>query len=162
MSTGPNCPAGMIQHNIFHNLYLAAEGMRFPQVTDDADITTYVNGRDDYVLFEAENLVMKQKKLLQGTLCRNRMEEHGQQIIRVKGNQFIKANGDSVEHFICVRRSGKIKGAPEHCYEEIPLEDDTFIKDIESASNKTCQCNPLQQPLRTQGPNLRRCMDRDR
>ena len=127
-SAGPNCPAGMIQHTNLYNIYLAASNMRFPHVTDDADITTYVNGRDDYVLYQAENLVNKQKRLLQGTLCKNRMEERGQQIIRVKGNQFIKANGDSVEHFICVRRTGKIKGAPQHCYEEIPLDDDTFVK----------------------------------
>ena len=40
----------------------------------------------------------------------------------------MRANRDSVEHFVCARKSGKIKGDPAHCYEEILTEDGTFVK----------------------------------
>ena len=106
----------MITHTNFHNLFLAASNMKFPPVSDEADIATYVNSCDDYVLFESENLVIKQ-----GNLCRNKLEERGQQLIRTKGNQFVKANGDMVEHFLCTPRAGQIKGSPQFFTQEIPL-----------------------------------------
>ena len=141
VSTTSNCPSGMIQHTNFHNLFLASEGMAFPEVTNEADIATYINGRDDFVLFEAENLVMKQRNIIQGTVCKNRLEERGQKMIRVRGNQFIRANGDAVEHFTCSRRTGQIKGAPQHCYEEIPLQDGRFVKVVNRVA--TVHASPI-------------------
>ena len=128
VSTGANCPAGMIQHTNYHQLYLAYPGVKFPPATDEADVATYINGRDDYVLFEAENLVRKHRDVLQGTVCQNRLEERGTRLFKVKGNQFVRRNGDTLEHFVCTRKRGKIKADPEHCYEEIPMEDGTFVK----------------------------------
>ena len=40
----------------------------------------------------------------------------------------MRRNGDTLEHFVCTRKTGKIKADPEHCYEEIPMEDGTFVK----------------------------------
>ena len=97
-------------------------------MTDEADVATYINGRDDYVLFEAENLVRKHKDILQGAICQNRLEERGTRLFKVKGNQFVRRNGDTLEHFVCTRKTGKIKADPEHCYEENLMEDGTFVK----------------------------------
>ena len=80
------------------------------------------------MLFEAKNLVRKHKNILQRTICQNRLEERGNKLFKVKGNQFVRRNGDTLEHFVCTRKSGKIKADPEHCYEEIPIEDGTFVK----------------------------------
>ena len=85
VSAGTNSPARMITHTNFHNLFLAAPNMKFPPVSDEADIATYVSACDDYILFEGENLVIKQKNILQGKLCRNQLEERGQQLIRTRG-----------------------------------------------------------------------------
>ena len=49
-------------------------------------------------------------------------------MVRTRGNQFVQANGDALEHFICMRKTGKIKGDPIHFYEEVPMEDGSFIK----------------------------------
>ena len=56
------------------------------------------------------------------------MEERDQQIIRVKENQFVHANGDSVEHFLCTHRTCHFKGAPQQYTEDIPLEDGWYVK----------------------------------
>ena len=65
ISAGANCPIGMIEHTNFHHLYLSVPNMKFPHTTDEADIAIYINGRANFLLFKAKNLMMKQKNLLQ-------------------------------------------------------------------------------------------------
>ena len=55
VSAGANYPSGTIQHTNYHHLYLAFPGIKFPQATDEADVATYINGRDDYVLLKLRN-----------------------------------------------------------------------------------------------------------
>ena len=73
----------MIQHTNYHHLYLAFPSVKFPQATDEADVAMDINGRDNYVLFEAENLVRKHKNILQGTICQNRLEERSNKILKI-------------------------------------------------------------------------------
>ena len=102
--------------------------MKFSPLGDDADITNFVKGRDNYILYETELNVQRQKHKLQSNLCSTQMEERGTELVRIKGNNYIRCNGDCVEHFVCERKRGSIQAAPTQCFDKIPLENGKFVK----------------------------------
>ena len=103
--------------------HLAPPKMTFSPIGSDAEISTFILGRDNYLLYEMERLVQQNQHKLKSDLCVTTMEERGTEIIRVGGNNFIRRNGDTVEHFTCLRKHAAIKINPKVCHEDIPLED---------------------------------------
>ena len=53
-SAGANCPSGII-------FTTAPPGMEFPNMGHDADRSTFITGHDNYLLYEMERQVYKQK-----------------------------------------------------------------------------------------------------
>ena len=84
----------MIFSTEYHDLYLADPSMEFPPLSN-------IRGRDNYILYESEQMILHQKHTLQSNLCQTQMEEHGSDLIRLKGNNFMKHNADAVKHFLC-------------------------------------------------------------
>ena len=146
-ATGDGCPAGMVFATEYHDLFLAPTSlkMKFTPMGDDADITNFIKGRDNYILYETELNVQRQKHKLQSNLCSTQMEERGTELVRIKGNNYIRRNGDSIEHFVCERKRGTIKAAPTQCYDEIPLENGKFVKvtnQVLTSHASPRPCNP--------------------
>ena len=55
--------------------------MTFGAIGADAEISTFIKGRDNYLLYEMENLVHKNQYKLKTDLCVTTMEERGTELI---------------------------------------------------------------------------------
>ena len=102
--------------------------MKFALIRDDADFTNFIKGRDNYILYERELNVQHLKHKLQSNLCSTQMVERGTELVWIKGNNYIRRNGNCIEHFVCEQKQGAIKAAPTQCFDEIPLENGKFVK----------------------------------
>ena len=116
------CPTTLMYATEYPNLYLTEPGGKWPAMTTDLDFSEFVKARDDYIVYTFERQLQSQDAQTRQHVCHKALtEEKHNEIINVQGNQFIRRNGDTVEHFQCAEKVGKIIDNSNICYSHIPI-----------------------------------------
>ena len=123
------CPTSLLFSTEYPHLYLAPQHeIRWPRMTTDLDMAAFIRSRDDYLAFELEKKIEGQDDKMKQQICHQSLTARQDEIIHLVDDKFVRRNGDTVEHFSCPQKTGKIIDQP-NCYEDIPIEGG-FIKPI--------------------------------
>ena len=115
------CPTTLLFATEYDNLLLAKPGVKWPKMKDDADITTFIKARDDYITFEFEKRIADQEAQLKSRSCHDSLKNRQNELVQLDGPYFIRRNGDVVEHFKCAQKKGQLVDNLEVCHDEIPI-----------------------------------------
>ena len=115
------CPTTLLFATEYGNLFLAKPGVKWPKMKDDADITTFIKARDDYIAFELEKRLAEQEAKINSQVCHDTLRNRQNELVQLEGSYFIRRNGDTAEHFKCSKKKGKILDNLEVCHDEIPI-----------------------------------------
>ena len=113
----------------YDNIFITADSSdQWPTVKDDLDVIDFITARDDYIVFFVEGLMTQQQQQITDKLCHTSMTQKHNEIIQVKDDEFVRRNGDVIEHFHCKRKVNSIADDATSCYVDIPLENGGFVK----------------------------------
>ena len=115
------CPTTLIHTTEYSNLFLATPGVKWSKMKDDADITTFIKARDDYMAFELEKRIADQEAQTQSRICHNSLKNRQNELVQLDGPYFLRRNGDAVEHFKCAEKTGQLADDKKICYDDIPI-----------------------------------------
>ena len=135
------CPTTLLHTTEYSNLFLATPGVKWSKMKDDADITTFIKARDDYMAFELEKQIADQEAQTQSRICHDSLKNRQNELVQLDGPYFLRRNGDAVEHFKCAEKKGQLADNLEVCYDEIPVEGG-FVK----VSTRTFTTHAAQRP----------------
>ena len=94
---------------------------------DDADITTFIKARDDYIAFELEKRIADQEAQVKSRICHDSLKNRQNELVQLDGPFFIRRNGDTVEHFKCAKKKGQLRDDMDICHDDIPITEG-FVK----------------------------------
>ena len=115
------CPTTLLFATEYSNLYLATPGVKWSKMDDDADITTFIKARDDYLAFEMEKRMADQEAQTKSRICHDSLKDRQNELVQLEGPSFLRRNGDAVEHFKCAQKTAALTENLEVCYDEIPI-----------------------------------------
>ena len=115
------CPTTLLFSTEYSNLFLAKPGVKWPQMKDDADITTFIKARDDYIAFELEKRIADQEAQVKSRICHDSLKNRQNELVQLDGPFFIRRNGDTVEHFKCAKKKGQLRDDMDICHDDIPI-----------------------------------------
>ena len=115
------CPTTLLFSTEYSNLFLATPGVKWPKMKDDADITTFIKARDDYIAFELEKRIADQEAQVKSRICHDSLKNRQNELVQLDGPFFIRRNGDTVEHFKCAQKKGQLRDDMDVCHDEIPI-----------------------------------------
>ena len=116
------CPTTLLHSTEYASLFLATPGVKWSKMKDDADITTFIKARDDYLAFEIEKKLADQETQTQSRLCQDSLRYRQNELVQLDGPFFIRRNGDAVEHFKCKAKTGQLADNLDVCYaDHIPI-----------------------------------------
>ena len=115
------CPTTLLLATEYSNLFLATPGVKWSKMKEDADITTFIKARDDYLAFELEKKIVDQEAQTRSRICHDSLKSRQNELVQLDGPFFLRRNGDAVEHFKCAQKKGQLADDLEVCYDEIPI-----------------------------------------
>ena len=121
------CPTAEVYATEYPNIFLTQVSDQWPLLQDDLDVIDFISARDDYIMFFVEGLLVQQQQKVTDKLCHRSMTQQSNEIIQVTDDEFIRRNGDVVEHFHCARKVAAIADDATSCYADIPLKEG-FVK----------------------------------
>ena len=102
------CPTTLLFATEYSNLYLATPGVKWSKMDDDADITTFIKARDDYLAFEMEKRMADQEAQTKSRICHDSLKDRENELVQLDGPSFLRRNGDAVEHFKCAQKTAAL------------------------------------------------------
>ena len=127
MPTINRCPSTSVFATEYDNLFLTPitdvpQANNWPKMTDDLDMADYIKARDDYTLYSAEQKIRKSFHSAEQKMCTTNIQDDNEalQLTEEKGI-FYKRNGDVIERFSCIEKTGEVESASPNCYRDIPL-----------------------------------------
>ena len=88
---------------------------------NDADITTFIKARDDYIAYELERRIAEQENQVQSRICHDSLRDKQNELVQLDGANFIRRNGDAVEYVKCKAKKGQLLDNLQLCYDSIPI-----------------------------------------
>ena len=122
MPAPSGCPTTLLFSTEYDNLFLAKPGVKWPKMKDDADITTFIKARDDYIAYELERRIAEQENQVQSRICYDSLSDKQNELVQLDGANFIRRNGDAVEYVKCKAKKGKLLDNLQLCYDSIPIQ----------------------------------------
>ena len=122
------CPTAEVYATEYSNIYLTQNAnSQWPELNDDLDVIDFISARDDYIVFFMEGLLKQNQQQILDKLCHRSLTQQGNEIFQVSDGEFVRRNGDSIEHFHCARKVAAIADDATSCYADIPLKEG-FVK----------------------------------
>ena len=122
MPAPAGCPTTLLFGTEYDNLFLAKPGVKWPKMKNDADITTFIKARDDYIAYELERRIEDQENQVQSRICYDTLNDRQNELVQLDGANFIRRNGDAVEYVECKSKKGKLLDNLQLCYDAIPIQ----------------------------------------
>ena len=116
------CPTTLLFGTEYNNLFLAKPGAKWPKMKDDADITTFIKARDDYIQFELERRIEEEGNKAQTRICHESLRDQQNELVQLDKANFIRRNGDAVEYVKCKAKKGQLLDNLQLCYDAIPIQ----------------------------------------
>ena len=121
--TPNHCGQSVILATEYPNLFITTTAEPWEDMTSDVDISEFIAGRDDYILWTTEKRTETQTKNLLQHMCQQDMRHPASgSLVHIKEQHFLKRNGDVVEHIQCSPRTGRIREDAPLCYDQIPID----------------------------------------
>jgi len=143
------CPTTAVYSTEYNNIFLTQPGDHWPEMTDDSssdlDFNVYVKSRDDYIMYEMEREISHLNSRTKEAICQKTLYQNGIMKLTSEDNVFYKRNGDTVDRFVCAKKTGQLATSLDICYEDIPLADQGFIKPdtrVYTSHSAPKPCNP--------------------
>ena len=116
------CPTAEVYATEYPDIYLTQNSDHWPSLNADLDVIDFISARDDYIVFFMEGLLQQQQQNVIDKLCHRSMTQQSNEILQVAdSNEFIRRNGDVIEHFHCAMKVAAIADDATSCYADIPL-----------------------------------------
>ena len=142
------CSSVLLHLTEYEDVYLTSDDTSFLPLGDGMQLATYIEARDDFIIYEAEKRINRLKKKFQKNLCNQRFGQHSDgEIMRVDDQDtFARQAGETTYVFTCEQKEDKIRESST-CYEDIPIGEDessfvTPVTRLYTRNSNPKPCNP--------------------
>ena len=121
MPSPRGCDNTIIYTTEYPDLFLVPTGHSWPKMERDVNLNDFISARDDYIMWELEQKIKEHSLDLRQKICERGLQGPQDDTVHVRGSNFIRRNGDTVEHFECSPRTGRLQEDATDCYDDIPI-----------------------------------------
>lgn len=124
----PTCGAGEYVETEYKDIYLTrAHNLRMEAV-QEVDISTYINSRSDYLMFQVEKMMGTMTNTLQTDACSHQISSKrgDNEIFKLRNGEFGLQRGDVLSVFDCETRTATVSKTGS-CFDKIPLVGGNFV-----------------------------------
>ena len=143
------CTNAILHSTEYKNIFLTEDSTVFMDLASGMQLTTFVQARDDFIMWESEKKANELRKQFQRSLCDRQFRGQGTEgeVVKIGANNFALAAGETTYVFQCPEKFDTISNR-DKCYQDIPIGIGTeggFVTPLTrvyTSNSKEIECNP--------------------